>query len=103
MRIFIVVVLGYIGFEFYRWPSAAAETGFMLLCESDYTALVGAAEPQIKYASATTGRFGKWQVALVFEQAPDNLPPRKVFCSYDRAGLLHLQDIRSGFVYNRDD
>ena len=102
MRIFIVVVLGYIGFEFYRWPSAAAETGYMLLCESHYAELVGAAAERVKYASATTGRFGKWQVALVFERAPDGQPARKVYCSYDRTGLLHLQDIRSGFVYNRD-
>ena len=102
-RIFVLGVLSYIGYEFYRWPSAAAETGFMLLCESDYAAKTGVDRYRVQYASATTGRFGKWQVALVLEHIPDTPPARKVYCSYDRTGLVHLQDVRSGFVYNRDD
>jgi hypothetical protein len=105
-RTFVVLVLGFIFFEFYRWPSAAAETGFILLCESDYVAMVGPEDYSVKYAAATKGRFAfweKWQVSLVVEPVPDTPPPRKIYCTYDRAGLMQLQDIRSGFVYNRDD
>jgi len=102
-RAFVVVVLGYLFFEFYRWPSAAAETSFMLLCESDYAAKLEVDNFNVRYASATSGRFGKWQVSLILEHVPDTPPARKIYCSYDRRGLMHLQDVRSGFVYNRDD
>ena len=81
-RFFVLTVLGYIAFEFYRWPSAAAETSFMLLCENDYAAMVGVDQYEIRYAAATTGRFGKWQVALVLEQVADTPPARKIYCSY---------------------
>ena len=97
------MVLGYIAYGFYRWPSAAAQTSYMLLCEADFAAKVGVEDFQVRYGSATTGRFGKWQVSLILEPELATLPARKVYCSYDRSGLMHLQDIRSGFVYNRDD
>ena len=98
-----IAVVGFIAYDLYSWPSAAAETGFMRLCEADYMERAGVDRVRVKYASATTGRFGKWQVSLVLERVPDTSPPRNIYCMYDRAGLTHIQDVRAGFVYNRDD
>ena len=105
-RLFVVSVLGFIAFELYSWPSAAAETGFILLCEADYVDHLEPGSYTVKYAAATRGRFSfweKWQVSLIVATPGDALPPRKVFCTYDRDGLMQLQDVRSGYVFNRDE
>ena len=97
-----LALIGLIVYQFYRWPSAAAETDFMLRCEEDYATESGTRDFRVKYASATSGRFGKWQVSLVVERIPDVPPERRIYCIYDRNGLRHLQDVRAGLVYNRE-
>ena len=74
----------------------------MQLCEQDYAAHSGESHFQVKYAAATSGRFGKWQVSLHLERAADTPPPRRIYCIYDRQGLIQLQDVRAGLVYERD-
>ena len=102
VRFLLAALVGLAFYQFYRWPSAGAQTSFMLLCESAYAEQLGNHDFSVKYAAATSGRFRQWQVSLIVQPRDGIPPPLKIYCIYDRSGLKHLQDVRNGIVYHRD-